>query len=73
MCGRFVQVEKPEFYAEHFGVEMIRTETLAQNYNVAPTQQIYAVADHEDARVLTFCYDTGVRYLSVDGLFTIPA
>lgn len=53
MCGRFVQVEKPEFYAEHFGVEVIRTETLAQNYNVAPTQQIYAVAEHDDARVLT--------------------
>lgn len=53
MCGRFVQVEKPEFYAEHFGVEMIRSETLAENYNVAPTQQIYAVAEHDDARILT--------------------
>lgn len=53
MCGRFVQVEKPEFYAEHFGVEMIRTETLAENFNVAPTQQIYAVAEHDDARILT--------------------
>ena len=28
MCGRFVQVEKPEFYAEHFGAEFVRTETL---------------------------------------------
>lgn len=53
MCGRFVQVERPEFYAEHFGVEVIRTETLAENYNVAPTQQIYAVAEHDDQRVLT--------------------
>lgn len=53
MCGRFVQVDKPEFYAEHFGVEMIRTETLAQNYNVAPTEQIYAVANHDEQRVLT--------------------
>jgi cysteine synthase A len=24
------------------------------------------------SRVLTFCYDTGERYLSVDGLFPIP-
>jgi cysteine synthase A len=24
------------------------------------------------ARVLTFCYDTGERYLSVDGLFPVP-
>jgi putative SOS response-associated peptidase YedK len=53
MCGRFVQVEKPEFYAEHFGVEVIRTETLAENYNVAPTQQMYAVAEYDGARVLT--------------------
>ena len=24
------------------------------------------------ARVLTFCYDTGERYLSVEGLFPLP-
>jgi cysteine synthase len=27
----------------------------------------------DGARVLTFCYDTGERYLSVDGLFPTPA
>ena len=53
MCGRFVQVEKPEFYAEHFGAEFVRTETLKQSYNVAPTSQVYAIADYQDARVLT--------------------
>ncbi len=53
MCGRFVQVEKPEFYAEHFGAQFVRTETLKQSYNVAPTKRIYAVAVHEGARVLT--------------------
>jgi len=53
MCGRFVQVEKPEFYAEHFGAEFVRTETLKSSYNVAPTTKIYAVAEHEGARVLT--------------------
>ena len=53
MCGRFVQVEKPEFYAEHFGAEFVRTETLKQNYNVAPTTQVYAVAEHDGDRVLT--------------------
>lgn len=53
MCGRFVQVEKPEFYAEHFGAEFVRTETHAVNYNVAPTQQVYAVAEHDGERVLT--------------------
>lgn len=53
MCGRFVQIEKPEFYAEHFGAQFVRTETLRENFNVAPTTQVYAVADHEGDRVLT--------------------
>lgn len=53
MCGRFVQVEKPEFYAEHFGAEFVRTETLTANYNVAPTERVYAVAEHDGERVLT--------------------
>lgn len=53
MCGRFVQVEKPEFYAEHFGAEFVRTETLQTNYNVAPTEQVYAIAEHEGDRVVT--------------------
>lgn len=34
----------------------------------AVAQKIPELPDH--ARVLTFCYDTGERYLSVDGLFT---
>jgi len=53
MCGRFVQVEKPEFYAEHFGAEFVRTETLQSSYNVAPTMRVYGVTEHEDSRVLT--------------------
>ena len=53
MCGRFVQVEKPEFYAEHFGVDFVRTETLRPSWNVAPTTNVYAVADHDGERVLT--------------------
>ncbi len=53
MCGRFVQVEKPEFYAENFGAEFVRTETLRQSYNVAPTSQVYAVVEHEGDRSLT--------------------
>jgi putative SOS response-associated peptidase YedK len=53
MCGRFVQVEKPEFYAEHFGVDFVRTETLRPSWNVAPTTSVYAVASHDDERVLT--------------------
>ncbi|MCZ7534077.1 MAG: SOS response-associated peptidase [Acidimicrobiia bacterium] len=53
MCGRFVQVEKPEFYAEHFGVDVVRTETIKPSWNVAPTMDVYAVAEHDGERVLT--------------------
>ncbi|MCB1247363.1 MAG: SOS response-associated peptidase [Acidimicrobiia bacterium] len=53
MCGRFVQVEKPEFYAEHFSTEFVRTETITPSFNVAPTMPVYAVAEHEGTRVLT--------------------
>jgi cysteine synthase len=34
----------------------------------AVAQKIPELPDH--TRILTFCYDTGERYLSVDGLFT---
>lgn len=37
----------------------------------AVAQLLPSIAD--GARVLTFCYDTGERYLSVDGLFPTPA
>ncbi|MEZ5174864.1 MAG: SOS response-associated peptidase [Acidimicrobiia bacterium] len=53
MCGRFVQVEKPEFYAKHFAVDVVRTETITPSWNVAPTMDVYGVAEHEDERVLT--------------------
>jgi len=53
MCGRFVQVEKPEFYAEHFGADFVRTETITPSWNVAPTMDIYAIAAHEHERVVT--------------------
>jgi len=52
MCGRFVQAQDPAEYAEHFGAALSVTESLAPSWNVAPTNQIYAVAEHEDKRRL---------------------
>ena len=46
-------MEKPEFYAEHFGTDFVRSETITPSWNVAPTMNVYAVAQHEDDRVLT--------------------
>lgn len=55
MCGRFVSTSSPERIAAYFGAE-VAAETLGENFNVAPTQDIYAVvADTEGvARVQAF-------------------
>jgi len=52
MCGRFVQSQVPNAYAEFFGVDEVKTEDLAPSYNVAPTDSVYAIAAHEDRRLL---------------------
>ncbi len=52
MCGRFVQSHDAAFYADAFAVESIRTETLPASFNVAPTDAVYAVAEHEGERLL---------------------
>jgi len=52
MCGRFVQSSEPEVYAELFGVHRIVAERVAPSYNVAPTDAVYAVAEHDGERLL---------------------
>ena len=52
MCGRFVQAESARYYAEHFRVDTIKIEALPPSYNVAPTDEVYAVAEHHDERLL---------------------
>jgi putative SOS response-associated peptidase YedK len=52
MCGRFVQSHDANFYADAFQVETIRTDNLPVSYNVAPTDAVYAVAEHDGARLL---------------------
>lgn len=52
MCGRFVQSHDARFYADAFQVETIRTEGLDVSFNVAPTDGVYAVAEHDGDRQL---------------------
>jgi putative SOS response-associated peptidase YedK len=52
MCGRFVQAHDPSEYAEHFGAALAVPETLAPSWNVAPTDMVYAVAEHDGDRML---------------------
>jgi len=52
MCGRYVISSDPARYADYFGVQDIATESLDPSYNVAPTDQVYAVAEHDGERLL---------------------
>ncbi len=52
MCGRFVQAEDARHYAEYFRVDVVKAEDLAPSFNVAPTDQVYAVAEYGDERML---------------------
>ena len=44
--------EDPDALARFFGVERAATEALDPSYNVAPTDEVYAVAEHEGVRRL---------------------
>lgn len=44
MCGRFVAASPPADIAAYFGATLPET-ALPENYNVAPTSEIYAVVD----------------------------
>ena len=50
MCGRYVISEDPATFADYFQVERTVTDTLDISYNVAPTDPVYAVAEHEGVR-----------------------
>jgi putative SOS response-associated peptidase YedK len=52
MCGRFVQSASADDYARYFGAESVVTESHDANYNVAPTDAVYAIAEHDDRRML---------------------
>jgi putative SOS response-associated peptidase YedK len=46
MCGRFVGFSTLEMLQEHFPIDVADVQ-VTPNYNVAPTQEILAVARHE--------------------------
>lgn len=49
VCGRFVSASSPERIAEYFGAAF-EGETLGENFNVAPTSDIYAVVAGADGQ-----------------------
>lgn len=52
MCGRFVSITDAEGLARFLVVDGRIAENLGPNYNVAPTQEVYAAVEHDDARHL---------------------
>lgn len=52
MCGRFVAMTDPEGLVRFFVVDERRDEDLLPNPNVAPTEPVRAVAEHQGKRVL---------------------
>jgi putative SOS response-associated peptidase YedK len=54
MCGRFVAASTRDLLVDWFGIEDIEDgDALAPNYNVAPTDDVYTVADENGARRLS--------------------
>lgn len=49
MCGRFVSSNNPEQLASYFGASL-DTEPLGENFNVAPTSDVYGVVIDENHR-----------------------
>ena len=52
MCGRFVSLSPPEVLALRFGIDEVTTPPLAARHNVAPSQDVYAILDHDGTRRL---------------------
>lgn len=52
MCGRYVSATSAEGLAEAFAVDAVRTESLPERYNVAPTLDVYSVIERDGQRRL---------------------
>ncbi len=52
MCGRYVSSRPLAELAELFMIDEVRTEALPASWNVAPTDAVYAVAEHHGTRLL---------------------
>ena len=52
MCGRFVALSDPDGLVRFFVVDERQGDHLPPSYNVAPTQDVHAVAEHDGHRHL---------------------
>jgi putative SOS response-associated peptidase YedK len=52
MCGRFSITGDLDFYAEYLGVDDVVGDPLGKSWNVAPTDDVYVVAERDGRRLL---------------------
>lgn len=52
MCGRFVSAAPPDELANYFSAQMVAEKLLEQDYNVAPTNDVYVVTSDGQTRRL---------------------
>ena len=52
VCGRYTSQSSPADLADLLGVDVVVADDLGPRYNVAPTQDVYAVAEHDGERRL---------------------
>jgi putative SOS response-associated peptidase YedK len=52
VCGRFVSMSDPDGIVRFFTVDDRKADDLPASYNVAPTDQVYAVVEHDGSRLL---------------------
>ncbi len=52
MCGRFVSMSDPDGIVRFLTIDDRQAEDLPPRFNVAPTDDVYAVAEHDGRRVL---------------------
>lgn len=60
MCGRYVASMPSAVLADHLLVDDVRTEALEPNYNVAPTDPVYAVAENREGTRILGSYRWGL-------------
>ncbi|MEM9745325.1 MAG: SOS response-associated peptidase [Actinomycetota bacterium] len=59
MCGRFVSTNQPDQIAEYFGAD-VATDTLGENFNVAPTHDVYGVRERPTGERTVEAYHWGL-------------
>src|SRR4051794_33214370 len=52
MCGRFVNAVDINDLVDWFEIDDVRAGEVTRHWNVAPTDEVYAVAKHDGARLL---------------------